>query len=578
MSTSHEPQAGDVAARHLDQAIAELLGGEAPPDVSARVARQLAAPPPPRRRSTWLQVACALLGLGVVLAIAIANARDGDRATTQQPPLGPEVVVTSLAEIERLPITTDNVRLQLHTADAVRALTRLRSLRRLDASHDAPATSRPHRLTRPEFFPDAAAPLGMLTSLEELDVSGHAPVAGLDALATLSRLRRLRIFNALIDPTCLTVLKQLPRLEEFELEATLTLDEDAPLIDLRDPDHGLVAFASSGRLRSLVLTACIADAAGMRAIASNPLRELDLYGISGEQIIGDERHPLDAAAFVPIGGIRTLRELSFRDAVSAELLAGLRELPELQVLDLGSANGLQGTAIGRAVARLPHVRTLSVSGSDVDTAALLAITEARGVVDLTLGGDAKCTDAVIAKVCAMPSLRRLTMPIVPGFSDDGMAPLADTRLEYFRIVWAKHITAKGLQHLPKTLREVEVEGHMLDAAVLQHLGQVPAWTIDGRGPATLIADMHASPLHDHLRALTLRGDLGVLDSLAPLAAFEALRTLDLRECFGDVADEALQRLRERGITVRLPLPPQDDPDAGMVFQVDEIVEQGGGGK
>jgi len=102
--------------------------------------------------------------------------------------------------------------------------------------------------------------------------------------------------------------------------------------------------------------------------------------------------------------------------------------------------------------------------------------------------------------------------------------------------------------------------------------------ISSIGPATLIADMRASPLRDHLRTLTLRGDLGALDSLAPLAAFAALRTLDMRECFGEVPDEALQRLRERGITVRLPLPPQDDPNAGMVFQVDEIVEQGGGGK
>ena len=72
-------------------------------------------------------------------------------------------------------------------------LARLRHLRRLDASYSLDGVWNTDTVERPEFFPSAAVPLGQLTSLEELDLSGHAPVTGLAPLGTLSRLRYLKI-------------------------------------------------------------------------------------------------------------------------------------------------------------------------------------------------------------------------------------------------------------------------------------------------------------------------------------------------------------------------------------------------
>lgn len=188
--------------RRRDLLLAECLGKTSAPDVSDVVAARLAGEPRSGRRHPYralLQAACLLLG--VIVVVGIYRLGDVDPGpVVQQPPLGPVVTVTSLAEIEALSANADNVRLELHTADAVRALTRLRGLRRLDASFEARASVRPRAIERPAFFPDAARWLGMLTSLEQLDISGHAPIRGLDRLVTLDRLRSLRIDYAFLDP------------------------------------------------------------------------------------------------------------------------------------------------------------------------------------------------------------------------------------------------------------------------------------------------------------------------------------------------------------------------------------------
>lgn len=583
MNTSRQPSHDAVAARQLDLLIEENLGARSAPDVADRVMKALSQPthqPATRRWRGWLQVACALLGLGVVVTIGTATA-DAPRVVMQQPVLGPEVTVTSIAAIERLPISTDNVRLKVYTADAVRALTRLPKLRRLDASFDAPVTSHPREVARPAFFPDAAGSLGMLTTLEQLDISGHAPIRGLEQLATLSRLRSLRIYHALIDPTCLSVLAKLPKLEDLALEVNQTLDEEAPLIDLRDPNYGLLTFASSGKLRSLTITTCIADAAGMRAIAKNPLERLEIYRLSSRQPTRGKHNALQASAYVPIGTIATLRELCFQDSASPELFAELRQLQHLTDLDIGGADGLEGKAIGVAIASLPHVRKLSVSGSDIDTDALMELTKAQGLVDLALGGDAGCTNEVLAKVCQLPALRRLTMPIVPGFTNAGMAPLKDTSLDYLRLMWAKDIKPEGLMHLPPMLLEVEVEGHMLDAAVFEHLGSVASWSIefDSRLRIPLLKCLYDSAVRENLEVLKLGGDLNMLESLALLAKFPKLREVDLQRSSGIVPRDVVQMLRDKGMVVTEAPPRTGEPGEELVIEVVEVaVEKPGGGK
>lgn len=576
MNHARTASADAVGNRQLDLLVAERLGDQRAPDVSATV---LASLRNRRRRARrpLLQAAAGLLGIGVVVAIWFA-AHTADLHELQRPPLGPAVHVDSIAAIERLPVHTDNVRLELHTADAVRALVRLRGLRRLDVSFDAPETFRPRQVQRPAFFPEAADALGMLTSLEELDISGHGPVSGLASLATLARLRKLRIHGAFVEPQSLAVLKRLPRLEDLVLEATLTLDEHAPWLDMRDPDYGLRSFAAAGRLRSLKLTACIVDADAIAALVGNPLQTLDLYGLHRRQRVRGEDNSLEAAVFSPIGRIETLRDLSLRVPVDATVLRGLRDLPHLASLDLGSAHGLRGEAVGAAIAALPHVRELSVGGSDVDTAALLALTGARSVEDLTLGGSKGCDDDVLAAVCRMPNLRRLTMPIVPGFTDAGMAPLADTRLEHLWLSWSRDTTAAGLMHLPTTLRSLHVEGHMLDERVLEHLADVTDWTIefDSRMELPLVDALVDSPLGQHLERLVLAGDLSQLAALEPLADLPRLHTLDVHHCIGEVPDACRRSFEANGKRLVPPLQ-REAGDAQTVIDVLEVESPPGGG-
>lgn len=568
MNTNH-PTHERAAERHLDLMLAERLAREAAPDVSARTIAALNDKHRHDRRA-WLQAACALVGLGIVVAIA-TQVPDDRRQAMQQPAIGPPVTVRTIAEVEALPPHTDNVRLELYTADAVRALVRLRGLRRLDASYEVPDASPWHDAVRPAFFPEAADSIGLLPSIEELDISGHGPITGLERLATLSRLRRLRIYHALVEPRGLAVLKQLPKLEHLVLDCTLSLDRDAPWIDMRHPDYGIASVAANGRLRSLTLGACIADAAAIRAIAKNPLDHLHLEYLQKKQKSAGQDTLLDAAAYVSVGSILTLRELVFRDSVNPELIAGLRKMPHLTRLDLGSADGLEGTAIGAAIAALPHLTTLKVDGSFIDHAALLALTECKTLVDFELGADRACTDDVLAKACQMPRLRRLQTPMDPGFTDAGMAALAKTSLESLRLTWADNISPDGLLHLPKTLREVAVDGHMLRADVFAHLATVPSWTVNfhSRLQIPLIRGLLESPLAEHLEQLTLVGDLGLLDSLAPLADLPKLRKLDLEGCSGEFPPEDLRHLRDH---VQRIAPPRRRPVEAGAQVMEEAVD------
>ncbi|MCR9243897.1 MAG: hypothetical protein NXI31_02620 [bacterium] len=564
-----------VADRHVELLLQETLAGSSAPDVTARVAAAFARGDGPadverlsasgRGPRRGFGLLAALLGLVVVLGVGYASrsqpessepegARPGmPQGPAQERPLGPEVTVTTMAEIAALPADTDNVRLRLHTADAVRALTRLRKLRRLDAAFELEVTFSSRRAKRPDFFPAAAEPLGMLTSLEELDLSGHGPIKGLGSLETLARLRRLRIYYALMEPRSLGVLSKLPRLEHLHLEATLSTDADAPLLDLDHPEYGLATFAGSGRLRTLTLTACIADLEGMQAVATNPLEELRIYGLSAAQP-HPRRQSLGAEAYVPLGGIRTLRHFSFQDTCSPELFAGLLQCEHLETLNLGSADGLQGREAGRAIARLTQVKSVTVAGSSIDHEALIGLTESKTIVDLALGGDVECTDSILARVAKMPALRRLTLPLSHSITDAGMAVLAATKLEHFALPHPEKITSAGLRHLPRSLTSLIGEAGPFDASVLDRLDNLTEaeFFFHYDRPLSLVPDLLTASTRTSLRKLTLAVDLRRLQALERLAELEGVELLDASKSLGELPADAVRRLRERSVEVRLP--------------------------
>lgn len=575
------PRQSEVEERHLDLMLDERLGGQRGPDVSAQVERELANTAHAKRAGLpriWLQAACVLLGLMVVAGMHLLTSA-APPSLLQEPALGPVVTVASIAAIEALPVDTDNVKLTLHTKDAVRALTRLRRLRRLDASFDLEPTFRPRSIVRPKFFPDAARFLGMLTSLEQLDLSGHSPITGLEQLATLSRLRSLRIFYAYMDPAGLTVLGQLPKLEDLELEATLRSREEDPLIDLRNPDYGFVSFLQKGQLRRLKLTACITDAAGIAAIAQNPLEQLNLYGLSQGQRTGQHRNALQAEAYEAVGRITTLRDLTLGDVVNKKLRDAFASMRQLEVLNIGGAAGLEGTEVGQAIAKIPNLRTLRLEGSDIDTEALLAATESKGVVELELGGYQNVTNHVLAAVARMPKLRDLTMTLKHSVTDAGMQVLSDTQLETFTIRWSEKVTDNGVALLPRTVRRLTVYNKALGPRTLARLDQLTELTV-WFYPDTereLFEDILAAPLHKTLRKLRVEGTIGLLGDLGALAKMPALRELDLRHSAGEVPADQLALLRARGVSVQLP-PPKQERESTVIDEVWELApkaKQGG---
>ncbi len=346
-----------AAERHLDWALHETIGGETPPDLTARVLAELGtAPPAPAAHGTarrWLAAAALLLGFGAVLAVALwSRGRTADPQPVQAPIQDP---------------AADSAPARVHTVADIAGLPADVTAIRADGIDDAVLAALA-----------AAARQGRLPKLRSLEVHGpHQPIHGLGL-----KLSGVRSAPTITDQG-LEHIAALSGLRRLFLQGT------AGVIG-----SGLRHLARLPMLEELALRYQETDEQHLRELRHFPaLRALDLSWNHGF-------HDLGTAAICQVQG---LRRLSVRGCqqLDGALLARFGSLGELEDLDLGQIDGINwrwpGTdeawpgkglferalaqrnaprgptdATLRALAALPKLRMLDVSGGACTGAGLAA--------------------------------------------------------------------------------------------------------------------------------------------------------------------------------------------------------------
>lgn len=518
----------------------------------AAVHEDRVAAAPVRAQRQLLCAAALLFGFGVVVAISLLR-RDPPMRSAQGAPLPPPVLVRSVAEARALPDDTANVRLRVYTPDAILALVRLRGLRRLDVSFDLDPNRLASKQPRPEFLPAAVEPLQLLTQLEELDLSGHAPIVGIERLSTLRRLRSLRIHLGRIDPNGLRLLNKLPDLEHLELTNTLSTDPDELYVDMSSPEYGLPVLAKKSKLRSLILSACVADAASLRVLEEHSkLEELSIYaleqhrGASGEQLGW-----LPAQDYASLARIKTLRSLTMASMeLTPEFLESLTELEHLEKLALSSVSPLKSKDASFPFERMQNLRSLSLCGFGLVPRVYEAIARSKSLVELSLSIADTMTDSELERILALPRLRGLELVGCEQLTDAGFAPLEMTDLETLSLR-CDEISSAAFAKLPPSVVDLTAYCDKLSRRCLDRLPRLRKLRIfvEEDAPQTIEALLD-SDARERLEELVYYGYASALRAPERLAELSSLRVLDLNELIGSFDETLLAKLVAGGVEVK----------------------------
>ena len=505
--------------QRLDWALREVTGAEAPPDLTdavlARRRRGDAAllpsvPGPEPRTSRWLAAAIVLLGAGVVFGVALwprgevaqAPVREPvQEPVQQQPQEPPPAQVYNKQDIEALPADTRAV--EAHGLDnlALAALLRLRELRELEIRYD-------HALV-----------LGLGLKTEPPKNPPRITASSFGVFALLSKLRALRLRGAYgiteafpviegqdprtrVDAT-LGQLEKLPLLEElalthFDLPAW-TFEALPRLRSLRrldltanygvEPDTIGYLLKCTG-LRSLKLSACMTlRAASIARLAELPnLEELDVGNIDG---INWRSSPGDSLGAVGRSLENIAREYckapgrSATLGVTDEALRGLAHAPKLRVLDISQARcSLDGLAALRDLKSLEDLNLSGIASTGVaggeSVADRIADCLPPGLQRLAACGDYtdmfckalreklprlewlefpacyRITDAGLAELVRIPSLRHLDIRQSRGLTEAAMTPLrAATQLEFLDLRHIDWVAGKHVAELRLALPRLQ---------------------------------------------------------------------------------------------------------------------------
>lgn len=284
----------------------------------------------------------------------------------------------------------------------------------------------------------------------ECDVT--RPENDLEAIASLSELRRLQLAT---DATDLTPLTRLTKLELLDVAAPAArpdpLVQLQSLVALRYAGHivraigrkgGVPVFDAGGHVeRPLVDLAWIQKLPSLRALALADLRIADLSPLASATRlelldlgwnVDVASNPLDLA---PLNGLASLTALDLRNVAHRDLrpLSGtkLRQLRvgPIDVASLGPLEALAPTLVDLSIERskvrdysalgkLVGLRRLELSGSDIRDGRVLAPLAELEALDL---GDTRVSD--VAAVAKLPALAQLDLTDTPVRR---FAPLAAT--------------------------------------------------------------------------------------------------------------------------------------------------------
>jgi hypothetical protein len=514
----------------LESGLAELLGGEQPPDLRAAVRARLRLPDAaepktgdtPMARSdawatAWATAALILVAAAVVFALAWSNRGASPTQATPQAdrqPDPPRRYARNIDELRALPDGTLALSVRGIQPGDLAELARFRELRDID-------------LTAAIADEDLAA-LQPLAKLERLSLyqCAHIRGVGLAALEALPNLRTVDLSQTLVDAEGIAALAALPALTELTMVRCERLD-----------DAAMRAVAALSALRTLDLRSNIGiSRRGFQALtALRELRVLRVADHAGVNQQGSMPRPGDADG----------------KGVDDEVFAALAALPELRALDVGRCFTLTAAA-PPALAAARHLVELDITALSPLLPGLVAHAP-RSLRALGLASTSVDAAALTKLADRLPDLERLdldyawtraSMPVedlATGLEmrDGGSGSPAHfmNALGAFRAL--RELGLQGPESLPglpaalAALPELEVldlsqrQGitvEVLDAlAALPRLAELRLTAVEDLDDARL-ARLAAAPA---LRVLAIGGPNRVtrvgLEALAPLR----LRRLDL---------------------------------------------------
>ena len=466
-----------IEEQFLDWGLGERRGEQAPPDRTTEILAAWQGDEEVRPRTPMRWAAAVLLfAVGAVVLAFLFQHEAAEDPQANRAPMPEPVSVSTVAEIQALPLTTRAVRCTRPTDAAVKALLRLRNLERLELRNSwrmkfgsTLKMAGPHN---PTSITDAAfRDIGSMSKLRLLEVTGCYLVSGVglrelvrlpvleelmvrfsdtedapfEVLAKLTALRRLDVsfnygFNriamksllacsglselrlmgcAQIWPTDIAALHQFPRLEVLDLSHMDTLSwRYSP-----GPDT-----PRSARLQSLAGDFCDRERNGVRnatlaALAKSPrLRVLRL---------GPGQRRFSGGGLAALGELRSLRELS---------LEGLLQLGDDYPRGLpAELRGLVASEANDAICR-----TLRESLVMLET--------------LEIAASYNVTDAGLRELLRIPSLRSLSVRQCRGLTDAAIDEFVKARklreLDLRHIDW---VTAAHVARIRRANPEIRIQ-------------------------------------------------------------------------------------------------------------------------
>jgi hypothetical protein len=479
MNAERDDLARDPDLAVLDQALAERLAGEAPPDLWPRVHAALrGAPAPAHRRHGWLVAALLLLALGTAAVFAVTR-----EAADDVPAVAPDDAGSPSG-----PRTLEE--LQQRLAAATKAIAQARGCWSAAAAQ---------WVAFPRFPLDDLFRSALRPQIDLADV--HAIVAGL-AGATLAASRDRIVWTHELSLTsgkdgCALLLQ--------------VGGPDAPRVAFRGPD-GAVPIAApcfpfatlqpqlTELARTTVAQLGLVIGAGGFAAVPESAKSLRLIGVPASEVT--ELARFRAAGNIDLSRSPACHRTEVLQHLDPERIADLWLAPEHLARDAYPVLGA-----------LHNLRELHLVGGD-----WLAIFAGREPFARAPSLD----DAAVAALNGLTKLKQLTLA-GGSFGDDALTALAALPIERLSLIDCPRVHGHSLGAL-RNVKALAVRGIAPDGSFASQVATLPLlWQLslfDIRGELGL-ADLRGAP---KLRSLQLDGrlDRGELVHLAGCAALEEL--------------------------------------------------------
>jgi len=302
---------------------------------------------------------------------------------------------------------------------------------------------------------------------------------GLRSLRPLRELRQLVLRSCEpVTPHGLEVVRDLPRLELLELHGCMLSDDGA-------------AHLAGLRIATLQLTVVgQLTARGMHAIATLPLRSLDLRGdrLDEAALVPLAAHPtldnlqlgggeIDTIGAGAIGTIPSLRRLYLCTSTIGDA-AVARLQPSLRSLHLGHCESISDAACP-SIARMRGLRFLDLSSTQLTVAGLRMLAGLAELEHLDLGF-LHLGDADVATLAAFGNLRSLSLAFADALSDAVIETIAKLDKLQTLDLAAAEISPDGIDRLARMPRLIHLGVYDCPWTTIEHADTYAHWYLNRR--------------------------------------------------------------------------------------------------